>query len=119
MEAKRPLIEHKVIEIFKIKSKEIKNCNIIFPKIKNFSDKMGLKILGKKYYDFKPHGATLIFILSSSHLAVHTWPENEYLHMDIVTCGKLPEENKIKNIIKDIFGVSKNQIIIRGITYEN
>lgn len=119
MNNKRPLIEHKTIEIFGIKSKTIWNCDAILPKIKEFSKKMGLRILVEKYHDFKPQGATLIFILSSSHLAVHTWPENGYIHIDLVTCAKLPKDNKIRKSIKELFEITENQINIQKIKYEN
>ena len=119
MKSKRPLIDHKVIEIFGIKSKNIWKCDAILPKIKEFSKEMDLKILAEKYHDFEPQGATLIFVLSSSHLAVHTWPEDGYIHIDLVTCAKLPEDEKIRNIIKGIFGIVNDQIKIMEIKYEN
>ena len=118
MKNKRPLIEHKVIEIFGIKSETIWSCKEILPKIKKFSEKIGLKILAEKYYDFKPQGATLIFVLSSSHLAVHTWPENGYLHIDLVTCAKISSDDKITKTIQELFNVSSDQINIREINYE-
>lgn len=40
------------------------------------------------YYEvFKPQGVTLIAILSESHLAIHTWPENETAAVECFTCG--------------------------------
>ncbi len=32
--------------------------------------------------------ASMIFILSESHIALHSWPNKGYLHIDIVTCTK-------------------------------
>jgi S-adenosylmethionine decarboxylase len=117
MKNKRPLIEHKVIEIFEINSKTIWNCEAILPKIKKFSQEMGLNILEKKYHDFSPQGATLIFILSNSHLAVHTWPEEKYLHIDLVTCEKMLDNKKMIKLIEGIFKVSKKQINLLEVHY--
>ncbi len=38
-------------------------------------------------HQFGP-GFTVVYILGESHLAVHSWPEKGYLHMDLVTCSK-------------------------------
>ncbi len=48
----------------------------------------GLKLTVVKKIDnkFEPIGRTLIYILSESHLAIHTWPEYNTLHIDLVSC---------------------------------
>ena len=28
-----------------------------------------------------------VLILAESHLATHTWPELDYLHLDLLACG--------------------------------
>lgn len=42
--------------------------------------------LGSKGHYFGP-GVTLVYILSESHMSIHTWPEKTYLYMDIATCS--------------------------------
>ena len=118
MNKKGPFIEHKIIEVFDLDPKFLKNSKLIFPKIKDFISKINLKVLNEKCHDFFPYGTTLIFILSSSHLAIHTWPENKYLHMDLVTCAKIPEDEELIEAITEIFGISKDKIKIRKINYE-
>ena len=39
-------------------------------------------------YQFKPYGVSIFFVLGSSHLAVHTWPEQECLTLDIHLCSE-------------------------------
>lgn len=46
-----------------------------------------LNIVKKTFHLFRPKGVTLAFILSESHLVIHTWPELNYLHIDLVTCS--------------------------------
>lgn len=39
-------------------------------------------------YKFAPHGITGVILLAESHIALHTWPEINYIAIDIFTCGK-------------------------------
>ncbi|MHA1298420.1 MAG: S-adenosylmethionine decarboxylase family protein [Candidatus Helarchaeota archaeon] len=38
-------------------------------------------------HNFKPHGCSFILLLRESHFAVHTFPENRRVLIDIATCG--------------------------------
>ncbi len=49
---------------------------------------MDATLLGLHVHLFEPQGATAVAILSESHLAVHTWPERDYVAVDVFTCGE-------------------------------
>lgn len=52
------------------------------------------------YFD-QPAGAfTLLYLLSESHLSMHSWPEHGYLAIDIFTCGTCNTENIINDLIE-------------------
>lgn len=38
-------------------------------------------------YKFAPQGITGVILLAESHIALHTWPEINYIGIDIFTCG--------------------------------
>ncbi len=48
---------------------------------------MDLKVVKKVSHLFYPKGITLAYVLSESHLLVHTWPEFATVHIDLVTCS--------------------------------
>ncbi|OGY18265.1 MAG: hypothetical protein A2900_04780 [Candidatus Chisholmbacteria bacterium RIFCSPLOWO2_01_FULL_50_28] len=48
-----------------------------------------LTALQKSSFRFHPSGMTIVFILSQSHLAIHTWPEYRSVHIDLVSCVPL------------------------------
>jgi S-adenosylmethionine decarboxylase proenzyme len=64
-----------------------------------------MHIVKKEFHFFDgPVGAfTSFYLLSESHLAMHTWPENRYISLDIFTCG---ECNTLK-IVEEIIGFLK------------
>ena len=38
-------------------------------------------------HSFSPQGITGVVLLAESHIALHSWPEVNYLAIDIFTCG--------------------------------
>jgi S-adenosylmethionine decarboxylase len=39
---------------------------------------------------FEPHGYTALFLLSESHLAIHTFPEEGQTYIELSSCVKKP-----------------------------
>lgn len=51
-------------------------------------DAMGATLLELRSCVFLPQGHTAVAILAESHLAVHCWPEQQYVAVDAFTCGR-------------------------------
>lgn len=79
--------KHMIIDL-----KEIKNHVLIhdLEKIKSLLDgiceKYDFSILNKSEHVFHPEGLTILYLLSESHLSVHTFPERKYIAIDLYTC---------------------------------
>lgn len=43
-------------------------------------------VVKKVRHDFEPHGETIAFILSESHFTLHSYPEENYISLDIYIC---------------------------------
>lgn len=75
-------------------------------KLRKMADKLtnllGLTVVNKFVHPFSPCGLTLVYVLSESHLAIHTWPERKVLHIDLVTCSEI-EREKVEEAVKNIF----------------
>jgi S-adenosylmethionine decarboxylase proenzyme len=55
------------------------------------------------WHDFDNAGAfTALYLLSESHLSIHTWPEKQYIAIDIFTCGDCNVEH-ISNRLVEYF----------------
>lgn len=47
---------------------------------------VGLTVVNSTFEQFDPVGVTGVVLLAESHLAIHTWPENAYVSLDVYVC---------------------------------
>lgn len=59
----------------------------------NICEKYNFQILEKIHYDFVPEGCSILFLLSESHISIHTFPEKRHMSFDLYTCRDY-ENNK-------------------------
>ena len=55
-------------------------------------------ILGKMHHVFEPQGLSVIYMLSESHISIHTFPEKQYLALDIYTCREYRDNSVYQSI---------------------
>jgi hypothetical protein len=56
--------------------------------------------------DGRTYGATMVYLLSESHLSVHTFLDEGKITLDLFTCDTSLDDTNLKKIIGDYFGVS-------------
>lgn len=68
-------------------------------------------------HKFSPQGITGIILLAESHIALHGWPEKNYLAVDIFTCGDKAMPKAALEYLKKKFKPKKVKVleIKRGI----
>ncbi|HZX12120.1 MAG TPA: S-adenosylmethionine decarboxylase [Candidatus Nanoarchaeia archaeon] len=108
----RKTFNHLIIELFEV---NLKNKEELLEKIKKFIEELNLTVVKTVEHEFTPHGLTCVFILSSSHLIAHTWPEHNYLHLDLFSCLNRIDESLPNKIVK-CFG---NNYRVRRINYDS
>ena len=62
---------------------------------------VGFTVLGKVEHFFNPHGWTCLYLLSESHLAIHTFPEECKAYVELSSCVDEPFKNFLKQIATD------------------
>jgi S-adenosylmethionine decarboxylase len=99
--------KHLIIDIKNIKNQDIIN-NI--DKLKKIMDsiceKYDFNVLQKIEHQFEPQGISIIYLLSESHITIHTFPEKKYIAFDLYTCREYPNNdvyNEIHNYIVEEF----------------
>lgn len=63
-------------------------------------------IISETYYHFSPQGITGIAIISASHIAIHTWPELNYISIDIFSCYHSKPIDMIIKLLKNEFSMT-------------
>jgi S-adenosylmethionine decarboxylase proenzyme len=92
-----------------INSNEKKDFWDIFIK-KCFND-ANITLLETSWNDFDNKGAfTVLYLLAESHLSIHTWPEHNYISLDVFTCGNSNTQLVVDRII-DYFKPLNKKII--------
>ncbi len=71
-------------------------------------------------HQFPGQGTTHIFILKQSHATIHTWPESNFVSVDVYSCGDLATIRPALEIVRGyltqklIARTVKAQLIDRG-----
>lgn len=54
-------------------------------------------------HKFPLQGITGVILLAESHISIHTWPEHDYISIDIFTCGKKTKPYNALEYLKERF----------------
>jgi S-adenosylmethionine/arginine decarboxylase-like enzyme len=99
-----------LIDVKNIDSDKLKLVENIKPFMDNLVEELKLNVVGECSHQFEkdniPYGATMIYLLSESHLSIHTFVDEGKIALDLFTCNIGLEDGNIKRIICDYFGVS-------------
>lgn len=61
---------------------------------------LDINVIKNDFHEFSGGGLSIVYILSASHLAIHTWPEYGFLHFDLVTCSPKTDFDEINEKLK-------------------
>lgn len=77
---------HYIFDIDNVEPKLIYNNKMLTEICENCLRHTQVNILNRASHDFKPHGLTLLYLLSESHFSLHSWPEKGKLRIDFFSC---------------------------------
>jgi S-adenosylmethionine decarboxylase len=61
----------------------------------------GATVLSVQSQQFEPQGATVLVMLSESHISIHTYPEKGFAALDCYTCGETVDPQEAINYVLD------------------
>ena len=111
--------------LFDIKNVDFKildNMDTMDSLLKLICEKYNLTVVGKSQKKFEPQGLSINYLLSESHLSVHTWPEKGKCSIDLFTCGEFKwyvnESYDLTNILISDFKISEKDIKVSSVERE-
>ena len=99
-----------LIDVKNIESDKLKTVEYIESFMDKVVEELKLNVVGECSHQFKkdnvPYGVTMVYLLSESHLSIHTFVDEGKITLDLFTCSLSIENDKIRSIIKDYFIVN-------------
>jgi len=104
--------KHYIVELIGCDVEKIKVIKDVKKAFLHAARKSKATILKHFFHQFKPYGVTGIILIAWSHFAVHTWPEDNYVSLDILTCGEEMCPEIAINELKNSFNAKKTKVKI-------
>ncbi|MBC2632273.1 adenosylmethionine decarboxylase, partial [Salmonella enterica subsp. enterica serovar Enteritidis] len=64
------------------------NAEVLQAHMVDAAEACGATVMSVQAKQFEPQGATVLVLLSESHLSIHTYPERGFAAIDCYTCGE-------------------------------
>lgn len=109
-EEKFPYVSHYTAKIYGVPKNIINSKSSLLRFLGRFCELHKLKVVDNKETKFKGMGYSFTFILGSSNLLVHTWPEYSAIHLDLVTCTPVHDREKIGINLQSLFRAQNVEI---------
>ena len=90
---------HIMLDFDEVDFNILENTNYILDMMDNIATKENFIVLNKTMHKFEPQGFTCIFLLSTSHFSIHTYPEYNKCSIDLYSCDTTVNYN---NVIKNL-----------------
>lgn len=91
--------KHMICDFKNIKNNDLlNNCSKLNNILKDICKEYDFQILNETTHIFEPIGCSILFLLSESHISIHTFPEKNHLSFDIYTCRQYNDNEVYNNI---------------------
>lgn len=76
----------------------------------------GSTIIEHHFHQFSPHGVSGVILIAESHFSVHTWPEENFVAVDVFTSGQVMKPEVAIEILEEAFRAERvdTLVVTRG-----
>ncbi|WP_160036338.1 adenosylmethionine decarboxylase [Paenibacillus sp. An7] len=79
---------HVAVDTWGVDFDLLNNEDFLQAQLIDAAEACGATVLSVQSKQFRPQGATVLVLLSESHLSIHTYPERGFAAIDCYTCGE-------------------------------
>jgi S-adenosylmethionine decarboxylase len=98
-----PVGTHLILNVYNAELKYLETVDIGLQLLDYIVNELNLNVVAKDSHQFYPIGYTIAYILSESHLNIHTYPEYKSCFIDIFCCNPEFKPSDAINIVKSTF----------------
>jgi predicted methyltransferase len=109
-EEKFPYVDHFTFKLFGVPTNIVSSKSAVQKAAGDFCTLHKLKVRDERLTQFKNGGLTLTFILSNSNLLVHTWPEHNAVHLDLLTCSPICNKESLGESLSRLFNTKRVEV---------
>jgi len=99
---------HIIVDMFNVNNEKLNNINANNECLAQWDSYVkqcfvdaNITLLETSWHNFDKKGAfTVVYLLAESHLSIHTWPEHNYIALDVFTCGSSDTQLVVDKIVK-------------------
>ncbi len=78
---------HVAVDTWGVDFERLNSAEFLQAQMVEAAEACGATVLSVQAKQFDPQGATVLVLLSESHLSIHTYPEKGFAALDCYTCG--------------------------------
>ncbi|GIP54992.1 MULTISPECIES: adenosylmethionine decarboxylase [Paenibacillus] len=79
---------HVAVDTWGVDFEVLNNADLLQAHMVEAAEACGATVMSVQARQFEPQGATVLVLLSESHLSIHTYPERGFAAIDCYTCGE-------------------------------
>lgn len=108
---------HVAVDTWGVDFEKLNNAEWLQSQLVEAAEASGACVLSVQAKQFEPQGATVLVLLSESHLSIHTYPEKGFAAIDCYTCGETVDPQVAIDYLVDVLQPEKTHAkkLIRGL----
>ncbi|MCG7410184.1 adenosylmethionine decarboxylase [Paenibacillus sp. ACRRX] len=108
---------HVAVDTWGVDFDLLNNAEYLQAQLVDAAEACGATVLSVQAKQFEPQGATVLVLLSESHLSIHTYPERGFAAIDCYTCGETVDPQLAIDYLVSVLKPEKTYAkkLVRGI----
>jgi S-adenosylmethionine decarboxylase len=108
---------HVAVDTWGVNFDTLNNAELLQSHMIEAAEACGATVLSVQAKQFEPQGATVLVLLSESHLSIHTYPEKGFAAIDCYTCGETVDPQAAIDYLVDVLKPQRTYAkkLVRGL----